>query len=136
MGQERRLRPTIQKLSDAGIEVSLFIAADPRQIETAARLRAPVIELHTGTYCDHDGAAARRELAALCAGARQAHELGLIVNAGHGINLLNAAGVLDIPHLHTLNIGHSIICDAVFVGLDKAVRNMLRAMKPYRGGQP
>lgn len=136
VGQARRLRPTIQKLTDAGIEVSLFIAADPRQIEMAARLKAPVIELHTGTYCDHTGVQARRELAALCAGSRQAHELGLIVNAGHGINLHNADGIMDIPHLYTLNIGHSIICEAVFTGLDRAVRNMLRAMKAYRGGRP
>jgi pyridoxine 5-phosphate synthase len=135
VGQARRLRPSIQKLTDAGIQVSLFIAPDPRQIEAAARLGAPVIELHTGTYCELSGSAAKRELAALCAGARLAHSLGLIVNAGHGINTDNARGILDIPYLATLNIGHSIICNAVFVGLDRAVRNMLAAMKPYRGGR-
>lgn len=135
VGQERRLRPTIQQLSDAGIEVSLFIAPDPRQIEAAARLGAPVIELHTGTFCDLHGAAARKELKALCEGARLAHTLGLIVNAGHGINTGNARGILDIPHLHTLNIGHSIICQAVFVGLNRSVREMLEAMKPYCGGR-
>ncbi|MEI8139824.1 MAG: pyridoxine 5'-phosphate synthase [bacterium] len=134
-GQARRLRPTIQKLSDAGIEVSLFIAPDPRQIEAAAALGAPVIELHTGTYCDHTGSAARKELKALCEGARLAHKLGLIVNAGHGINTANARGILDIPYLNTLNIGHSIICQAVFVGLNRAVKEMLEAMKPYGGGQ-
>jgi pyridoxine 5-phosphate synthase len=133
-GQERRLRPTVRKLRDAGIEVSLFIAAQPRQIEAAARLGAPVIELHTGSYCDLKGAAARKELVALCAGARLAHSLGLTVNAGHGINLENASGILKIPHLHTLNIGHSIICNAVFVGLNRAVRDMLEVMKAYRGG--
>jgi len=133
-GQERRLRPTVCKLQDAGIEVSLFIAAQPRQIEAAARLGAPVIELHTGTYCDLKGAAARKELVALCAGAHLAHSLGLTVNAGHGINLENASGILKIPHLHTLNIGHSIICNAVFVGLNRAVRDMLEVMKAYRGG--
>lgn len=134
-GQARRLRPTIQKLSEAGIEVSLFIAPDPRQIETAAKLGAPVIELHTGTYCDLRGQAATKELKALCEGARLAHSLGLIVNAGHGINLTNAAGILQLPYLNTLNIGHSIICHAVYVGLNRAVREMLEAMKPYRGGK-
>lgn len=134
-GQARRLRPTIQKLAEAGIEVSLFIAPVPRQIEAAAQLGAPVIELHTGTYCDLHGAAARKDLKALCEGARRAHELGLIVNAGHGINLENARGILDIPYLNTLNIGHSIICHAVFVGLNRAVKEMLEAMAPYRGGR-
>ena len=80
--------------------------------------------------------AARRELRALCAGARLAHEMGLIVNAGHGINLKNIAGIREIPHLDTLNIGHSIICHSVFVGLNRAVRDMLSAMKPYQGGRP
>ena len=136
VGQSRRLRPTIEKLSAAGIEVSLFIAPDPHQIEAAAHLGAPVVELHTGAYCDLKGAAARRALRALCAGARLAHEMGLIVNAGHGINLKNIAGIREIPHLDTLNIGHSIICHSVFVGLNRAVRDMLSAMKPYQGGRP
>ena len=134
-GQARRLRPTIQRLSEAGIEVSLFIAPDPRQIEATARLGAPVIELHTGTYCNLTGAAARQELKRLCEGARLAHSLGLIVNAGHGINTDNARGILDIPFLNTLNIGHSIICQAVFVGLNRAVKEMLEAMRPYHGGR-
>jgi pyridoxine 5-phosphate synthase len=134
-GQARRLRPTIQRLSEAGIEVSLFIAPDPRQIEATARLGAPVIELHTGTYCDLTGAAARQEVKRLCEGARLAHSLGLIVNAGHGINTDNARGILDIPFLNTLNIGHSIICQAVFVGLNRAVKEMLEAMRPYHGGR-
>lgn len=134
-GQARRLHPTIQKLSEAGIEVSLFIAPDPRQIEAAARLGVPVIELHTGTFCDLTGTAAMKELKALCDGAQLAHSLGLIVNAGHGINTANARGILEIPYLNTLNIGHSIICQAVFVGLNRAVKEMLEAMKPYRGGR-
>ena len=135
-GQERRLRPTIRKLKDAGIEVSLFIEAHPRQIKAAVRLGAPVIELHTGTFCDLKGAAARKELTRLCVGARLAHALGLTVNAGAGINLKNAADILEIPHLHTLNTGHSIICNAVFTGLNRAVREMLNAMRAYRGGKP
>lgn len=132
-GQKRQLGPTIRKLMDAGIEVSLFIEASPRQIEAAAGLGAPVIELHTGTYCQRKGAAARKELRILSEGARRAHELGLVVNAGHGITLENAGGILEIPYLNTLNIGHSIICHAVFVGLHRAVKEMLEAMKNYRG---
>ena len=134
-GQARRLRPTIQRQSAAGLEVSFFIAPDPRQIEATARLGAPVKELPTGTDCDRKGAAARQELKRLCEGARLAHQLGLIVNAGHGINTANTHGILDIPFLNTLNIGHSIICQAVFTGLNRAVREMLEAMRPYRGGR-
>lgn len=133
-GQERKLWPTVRKLIAAGIEVSLFIEAHPAQVEAAARLGAPCIELHTGTYCEASPAAARRHLRALCAAARQAHALGIKVNAGHGINLANVQGILQIPHLDTLNIGHSIVCDAVFTGLGGAVRAMLAAMRRYRGG--
>jgi pyridoxine 5-phosphate synthase len=103
-------------------------------VEAAARLGAPYIELHTGTYCDSRGAAAAREQRALCAAARQAHALGIHVNAGHGINIGNVAGVLTMPHLDTLNIGHSIVCRSVMVGLRQAVREMLKAMRTYRGG--
>ena len=134
-GQERRLRPTVRKLQDAGIAVSLFIAPDPRQIEAAARLGAPYVELHTGAFCDQRGSAAKRELRALCAAARQAHDLGIRVNAGHGINLENVSSVLEMPHLDTLNIGHSIVCQAVFVSLRQAVAEMLGALRRYRGGK-
>jgi pyridoxine 5-phosphate synthase len=134
-GQERRLRPTVARLQEAGIMVSLFIAPDPRQVEAAARLGAPCIELHTGAFCDRRGAAARKELRALTAAAHQAHALGLQVNAGHGINLDNVGDILRMPYLDTLNIGHSIICQAVFVGIKQAVRDMLAALKPYKGGR-
>jgi len=133
-GQARRLGPVIRRLSDAGIEVSLFIEADPRQIEAAARLGAPVIELHTGTYCNLKGAPARKELEKLRAGAQLANEFGTVVNAGHGINLENLPGILALPHLYTLNIGHSLICQSVFTGLARAVRDMKTSMKAYRGG--
>lgn len=135
-GQERQLRPTIRKLTEAGIAVSLFIAAQPHQVEAAARLGAPYIELHTGTHCDSKGAAARRELAALRAAARLAHSLGLKVNAGHGINLDNIRGILTIPHLDTLNIGHSIVARSVFTGLGQAVIEMRKAMRAYPGVLP
>lgn len=133
-GQARALGRTIERLKGAGICVSLFIAPDPRQIRAAAAVGAPYIELHTGTFCDARGVKARQELQRLIAGARLAHDLGLQVNAGHGINLANVSAILRMPHLDTLNIGHSIICDAVFAGLRPAVRAMLAALRAYRGG--
>lgn len=131
------LARTVKRLAAAGIEVSLFIAPDRRQIEAAAGVGAPVVELHTGTFCDAapGGATARRELDRLVRGASQAHALGLTVNAGHGINLQNIGEILDMPHLHTLNIGHSIVARSVFVGLRRAVREMAAAMARYRGGR-
>ncbi|MBW7907863.1 MAG: pyridoxine 5'-phosphate synthase [Kiritimatiellae bacterium] len=128
VGQEGALRPTVAALRDAGIAVSLFIAPEPRQIEMAAALGAPFIELHTGTFCDASGVAAEEELRRLIEGAQLAHRLGLKVNAGHGINLDNLPGILRIPHLDTLNIGHSIIARSVFVGLREAIAEMLRGM--------
>ena len=135
-GQAARVRAAVRRLAAAGVRVSLFIAPDPDQIAAAAAVGAPCIELHTGTFCDARGAAARRELRRLIAGARQAHALGLQVNAGHGINLENVDQILQIPHLDTLNIGHSIVARAVFIGLPAAVREMRRACARYRGGRP
>lgn len=135
-GQEGALRETVAALGGAGIAVSLFIAPDPAQIEAAARLGVPYVELHTGTYCDAAGAAAGAEVERLLAGARLAHRLGLKVNAGHGINLHNLPGLLRLPHLDTLNIGHSIVARAVLVGMETAVREMLEGMSAYRGGEP
>lgn len=132
-GQFDAVNETVSRLSEAGIAVSLFIDPDPRQIKAAALSGAPFIELHTGTYCDHGAAA---ELDRLIAGARLAHRHGLRVNAGHGINLANLAGILRIPHLEVLNIGHSIVARAVLVGMGAAVREMLDAMAAYRGGEP
>lgn len=132
VGQERRLERTVQRLADAGIAVSLFVDAEPRQLEAAARLGVPYVELHTGRYCDARGRAAVRELRTLIRGARLAHRLGLRVNAGHGINLENIRGILRMPYLDTLNIGHSIVCRAVFVGLRQAVTEILQQMRTYR----
>lgn len=134
-GQERALKPTVAALRDAGVAVSLFIEADARQIDAAVRLGAPYVELHTGRYCDLAGDDAKRELDRLIAGARHAHACGLRVNAGHGINLDNLPGILEMPHLDTLNIGHSIVCRSVFAGLREAVSEMAAAMQAYRGGR-
>lgn len=127
-GQRGALRDTVARMTDAGIEASLFIEADPAQIEAAREIGAPVIELHTGAYCDNTGVAADHELERLVRGATLAHDLGLRVNAGHGIHLGNLRGILTIPHLHTLNIGHSIVARAVMVGMKAAVEEMLAAM--------
>lgn len=133
-GQESALRPTVEALSRAGIRVSLFVEASEKQLEAAADLGVPVVELHTGAYCDADPKTAPVLLRKLVEGAKIAHELGLQVNAGHGLNLENVAAVLAVPHLDTLNIGHSIVARAVFVGLENAVREMLEALSSYRGG--
>lgn len=125
------LAESVKALGDSGIEVSLFIDPDRHQIEAAAALGVPYIELHTGTYCDAGGAVADMELERLISGAEFAHELGLKVNAGHGINLENISGILDVPYLDTLNIGHSIIARAVFVGISEAVNEMQVMMQRY-----
>ncbi len=132
-GQFDAVNETVSRLSEAGIAVSLFIDPEPRQIKAAALCGAPFVELHTGTYCDHGSAS---ELDRLIEGARLAHRHGLRVNAGHGINLANLPGILRIPHLDVLNIGHSIVARAVLVGMPSAVREMLDAMAAYRGGEP
>jgi pyridoxine 5-phosphate synthase len=127
-GQIGTLKPTIQALQAEGVCVSLFISPDIPQVEAAAKLGAPYIELHTGAYANATGAAKDAEVARLKAAALRAVELGIKVNAGHGLDYENLKPVLALPHLDTLNIGHSIICRAVFVGLNKAVREMLKAM--------
>lgn len=114
-----------QRCLEAGIRVSLFIDADERQIEAAQRTGAPVIELHTGHYANADSVPTRQaELARLARAAEQAHQLGLQVNAGHGLNYHNVRDIVAIPHIEELNIGHAIIAEAVFIGLAQAVKNM------------
>lgn len=123
-----------QQLQAGGREVSLFVDPDGRQLEASARAGANYVELHTGAFANApDHAAVERELQRLIAGAKQAHQLGLRVNAGHGINYENVHTILCIPHLDELNIGHSIISRALFVGLDRAVREMLALMASYAG---
>ncbi len=135
VGAKESLRRTVAALKAAGIEVSLFVDPDEAQLLAAAEIGAPAVELHTGRFCDTAGEAAERELLRLCQGARLAHQAGLKVNAGHGINLANLGGILEIPHLDTLNIGHSIVARAVFTGLRRATEEMRRAMGPYAGGR-
>lgn len=126
----RRLVSAIKRFKGAGIAVSLFIDPDLAQIEESAAVGAPFVELHTGAYANvYSKASARaREFKRLVRGAELAHSLGLTVNAGHGINYVNIDEVRTIPHLHELNIGHSIISRALFAGIDRAVREMKARM--------
>lgn len=131
-GQRDALAPVVAALRAAGITVSLFIDPDARQVEAAAAIGAPAIELHTGAYAEHTGAAREQERARLMDAAQRAHALGLTVNAGHGLSLENIDPILAIPHLDTLNIGHSIVCRALFVGIEQATREMLDKLQQRR----
>ena len=127
-GQLEALRPTVRALAAQGTQVSLFIAPDRRQLDAAAALGAPYVELHTGAYANATGDALKRELDALHEAAAYGATLGLKVNAGHGLTMDNVKPLLDIPNLDTLNIGHSIVAHALFVGMEQAVRDMLAAI--------
>jgi pyridoxine 5-phosphate synthase len=131
---EKSLTETRKKMNDAGIEVSLFIAPDERQIEASARVGSQFVELHTGQFAEQflDKSKGEVELQRLISGAKQAHALGLKVNAGHGLNYKNLPTLFAIPYLVELNIGHSIVSHAVFVGIETAVKEMLAAMKNYK----
>ena len=126
------LRPYVARLSDAGIRVSLFIAPDPEQLEAAVRIGAPVVELHTGAYCHAEGGARDEELARLQRSAAQAADLGLECHAGHGMFYDTIAPVAQIPNLVELNIGHFLIGEAIFGGLDSAIKRMRALMDRAR----
>jgi pyridoxine 5-phosphate synthase len=134
-GGRASLTETRKKMNDAGIEVSLFIAPDRAQVEASAKIGAQFIELHTGAFAEHFDQEQKRnaELDRLAAAARQAHTLGLKVNAGHGLNYQNLPSLHTVPHLVELNIGHSIISRAVTTGLAAAVKEMLVLLGGYRG---
>ena len=131
-GAEDRMREVIQAVHDAGIKVSLFIDPDTAQIESAARLKADYIELHTGAWANafYEESGRRKEFDKLREGSALAHSLGLTVNMGHGINYVNVAEVREIPGIHEMNIGHSIISRALFSGIEEAVREMKARMNP------
>jgi len=123
------LEPTLKAMSDAGIRVSLFIDPEPDQIATAASLGAPVVELHTGAYAEASGETRDAELARLIEAARLASETGIQVNAGHGLNYTNVQSILSLPKLMELNIGHSIVSRALFVGFEQATREMVECLR-------
>ncbi|MEW6516967.1 MAG: pyridoxine 5'-phosphate synthase [candidate division FCPU426 bacterium] len=129
-GHEEKIAAAVKRLKLAGITVSLFIAPDPAQVRAAAGVKADFVELHTGAYAHAlQPAEVDRELGLLATAAMQAHSLGLRVNAGHGLTYANVGRVVRIPEVEDLNIGHNIIARAALVGLDRAVREMLAAMK-------
>lgn len=134
---DNRLADYIAPLREAGARVSMFIGHDPRQIEASARIGAAVVELHTGHYCDlhYEGRFEERdiELAALRAGAAYAHSLGLEVHAGHGLTFETVTPIAAIPEVRELNIGHFLISEAVFLGLEPAITQMRHLMDAARG---
>ncbi len=126
-GSLKRVKETVKRLSGAGIIVSLFIDPDRLQIEAAAKTGAPFIEMHTGSYAEARGDdAIQSELCKLVDGARVAHNLGIRVNAGHGLNYRNTKAVAEISGMEELNIGHAIVARSIFVGFREAVREMKR----------
>lgn len=132
-GQKPRIRDACQRLADAGVKVSLFIDADPRQIDAAAECGAPAIEIHTGHYADATTAENQlAELERITVGVELGVKAGLQVNAGHGLHYHNTDAIARIPAIRELNIGHAIIARAVFVGLQESVREMKRIMVEAR----
>ena len=133
VGQFDRVQQACGRLAAAGVRVSLFIDADAEQIEAAAKARAPVIELHTGSFADADSHAERHmELNNIIQGVKLGQELGLQVNAGHGLHYHNVADIATIDGIRELNIGHAIVARAVFTGLKNAVVEMKRLMREAR----
>jgi pyridoxine 5-phosphate synthase len=131
-GQHNTLAPYIARLNDAGIRVSLFVDANEGQIQAAKKLKAPVIELHAGRYCDAHGAEQALELKRLQIGAALAEDIGLECHIGHGLSFENVGPVAAIETVRELNIGHFLIGESVFIGLDPAIKEMRRIMNDAR----
>ncbi len=127
-GRANELRPLVQALAEAGCKVSMFIDPELAQVEASASIGAPMVELHTGRFANTQGAERAAEVARLVAAAERGHELGLEVHAGHGIQVSNLAELNAVPHLAELNIGHTIVSRALFVGMADAVREMKTAI--------
>ncbi|MBV9835527.1 MAG: pyridoxine 5'-phosphate synthase [Alphaproteobacteria bacterium] len=127
-GQHNNLKPMVARLRDAGIRVSLFIEADPRQLAAAVSLGAPVVELHTGRYCEIESAERAAELVRIQKAAALCEQLGLECHAGHGLNYENVGPISAIPNVRELNIGHFLVGEAIFVGFVPAIREMRRLM--------
>jgi pyridoxine 5-phosphate synthase len=132
---DRRMAAAVRRLADAGIRVSLFVDPERAVVERSAALGAHAVELHTGRYC-HAFPNAQRELAQLADAARHARAAGLAVHAGHGLNYVNVAAVASLPEVEELNIGHSIVSRAIFVGIERAVAEMRAAVDAARVDQP
>ena len=131
-GQHNKLAPFIRALSDAKVRVSLFIEANKAQLDAAKSLGAPVVELHTGAYCDSEGAAREAHLHAIREAASYGASLGLEIHAGHGLGFDTVGPIAAIPEIRELNIGHFLIGEAIFSGLDAAIRRMRALMDEAR----
>ena len=129
---ESRLGPIVSSLSEAGCRVSLFIDPERAQLDAAKRLGAPVVELHTGSYCEAGDAARESELQRLIAAAAYAEEIGLECHAGHGISFETVGPIAAIPTIVELNIGHFLIGEAIFGGLESSVKRMRALMDQAR----
>jgi pyridoxine 5-phosphate synthase len=127
-GMQSQLAPVVARLADAGVRVSLFIAPDPRQIEAAMALNAPVVEFHTGEYAHAEGQARAVELRRIADMAALAARNGIEPHAGHGLTYDNVQAVAAIPQLAELNIGHFLVGEAIFVGLEVSIRRMRELM--------
>lgn len=132
--QRGKIRDACSRLADAGIRVSLFVDPDKPQLDAAVAVGAPVVELHTGGYAEAGGDAQHEELERIERSARYASEIGLVVNAGHGLHYSNVAPIARIPSIAELNIGHAIVSRAVFDGMTAAVRHMKDLMLRAREG--
>jgi len=131
-GQHNRLAPLVRILSNVKVRVSLFIEADRKQIDAALSLGAPVVELHTGAYCDASGAERQRHLDAIHYAAAYGASLGLEIHAGHGLGFETVGPIAAIPEIRELNIGHFLVGEAIFIGLDAAIRRMRALMDEAR----
>jgi pyridoxine 5-phosphate synthase len=131
-GQHNHLAPMVTRLSDAGIRVSLFIEPDARQIDAAIRLRAPVVEFHTGKYAHSEGAEREAELRRITEAVALAAKNGIESHAGHGLTFENVQPIAAIPQIAELNIGHYLIGEAIFIGLEQSVRKMRMLMDMAR----
>ncbi|MEA3015619.1 MAG: pyridoxine 5-phosphate synthase [Sphingomonadales bacterium] len=131
-GQDNQLLPFVARLGGAGIRVSLFIEPDPRQIEAAIRLKAPVVEFHTGRYAHLEGEERAIELRRIADAAALARKNGIEPHAGHGLSFGNVAPIAAIPQLAELNIGHFLVGEAIFTGFDASVRRMRELMDSAR----
>lgn len=133
-GQVERLRPMVARLTEAGIRVSMFIEPDPRQLDASRAIGAPVVELHTGAYCDQEGAARDAELARIVTAAGHAAAIGLECHAGHGLSFDTVKPIAAIASIRELNIGHFLVGEAIFVGFEASIRHMRALMDEARRG--
>ncbi|MDF3074966.1 MAG: pyridoxine 5-phosphate synthase [Alphaproteobacteria bacterium] len=133
VGGHNHLKPMIARLTDAGIRVSLFIEADKRQLDAARTLGAPVIEIHTGAYCEAQGAERAQHLKRIVEAAAHAEAIGLECHAGHGLAYDSVTPIAAIPSVMELNIGHFLVGEAIFIGLEAAISRMRQAMDEARG---